>query len=223
MTGEKALYINIDRDFMIDGGFSSQDKFVYMIIKSMSFSNLKSYNALAPISTEVILSMMGFSLNTKNKNSIKDTLDDLIDCNMIEVFEDFLATRRVEDVKLSKTYFVRVIDDKLSNKYTRIYQEEAYKLMTMVNKSKAKVFTVFMEIVSYIYQNESSDRYCYPSLETIGDNTGINCKTIMNYIKVLYEEEMLYHETYKVSKGRSKNVYSRWKDRECVQKYVLDH
>jgi hypothetical protein len=217
---EQPLYIDICNDFMRSREYTAQDKFVYMILKSMSFSNNRSYNGIAPFSVEVILSMIGFVINTKNKNSIKESVDKLINTEMIEVYEDFLGRVKVDSVKLSNVYFVRVTDNE-SCTYTRIYQSEAYKLMTMDNKNKAKLFTVFMEIVSYIYVNETSVRYAFPNIETIENNTGVNRKTIMKYIQQLKDEQVLYFESYKKG-SKEKHVYSRWNEQKYVKRYVQE-
>jgi hypothetical protein len=221
MVDAKPLYIDICREFMLDENYNELDKFVYMILKSMSFSNNKSYHALAPFSTEVILSMIGFNLNTRNKNAIKDSVKKLIESRMINVYEDFMGTINIEDIQLSKTYFVRVEELEKPPKYTRIYLHEAYKIMTMANKSKAKVFIVFMEIVSYIYMNETSEKYCFPNIETMEENTGIHRKTIMTYVEQLQNDSIIYHETYRRGKKKDKNVYSRWEHRQEVVEYVL--
>ncbi|WP_153019492.1 helix-turn-helix domain-containing protein [Bacillus gaemokensis] len=163
--------------------------------------------------------MVGFSLNSKNKNSIKESVDNLIEAGMIEVYADFLGTVVVDCIQLSKTYFVRVNDEKPSQ-YTRIYMKEAYKIMTLDDKNKAKMFVVFMEIVSYIYVNEKSPHYCFPNIETLEECTGVNRKTIMKYVQQLHENEILYHQTYKKGKGKDKNVYSRWDDKQHAIDYI---
>ncbi|KDN91279.1 hypothetical protein MF621_003999 (plasmid) [Bacillus velezensis] len=220
MSSERPLYINMCNDLLRNNEISHQDKFVYMMIKSMCFSNEKSYNGIAVISTEIILSLIGFNLNSKNKNSIKESMENLKSLGFICLYEDFLCSSQADNIKLSTTYFVKDLYKKPKT-FTRIYQEEVYKLITMLDKNKTKMFIVFMEIVSHIFINESSQKYCYPDIEAIEKQTGINRKTIMKYISKMYEEQILYSETFKRKNGKDKNVYSRWGDRGFVRDYMF--
>ncbi|MCY7911251.1 helix-turn-helix domain-containing protein [Bacillus inaquosorum] len=220
MGSEKPLYINMCNDLLRNEDMSHQDKFVYMMIKSMCFSNDRSYNGISVISTEIILSLIGFSLNSKNKNSIKESMENLVELGLICVYEDFLAKNPTDNIKLSTTYFVKDLY-RNPKTFTRIYQDEVYKMMTMSDRNKTKMYIVFMEIVSHIFMNESSQRYCYPDIEAIEEQTGINRKTIMKYIAKMYEEQILYFETFKRKNGKDKNIYSRWGDRGFVRDYIL--
>ncbi len=218
---EQPLYIDICKDFMRSKDFDAQDKFVYMILKSMSYSNNKSFNSIAPFSIEIILSMIGFSLNSKNKNSIKDSIQKLINAKLIIVSTNFTGTDIIEETQLSKSYFVSVPDEKPAT-YSRVYMREAYKIINMGDKSKAKIFTVFMEIVSYIYINETSLKFCYPNIETLEEGTGVDRKTIMRYLQQMRADEILYYDTFKKDKSKDKNVYSRWEDQRFIEEYLQD-
>ncbi|MEH7210074.1 hypothetical protein V7094_28365, partial [Priestia megaterium] len=71
-------------------------------------------------------------------------------------------------------------------------------------------------IIQRIFEGESNLDYSYPNIDTIEAQTGINRKTVMKYIRVLKEHEILYYEKVRKGEHKDKNYYTRWKDRGCL-------
>lgn len=206
-------FIMIDNEFMAElEVYSNREQFVYMLLKGLA----NNVNGATVIHIESIASVLGLSSHSKNRSAIQNILLSLEEKKLLLLYEDLLMTKpiAVKDMKLTNMYYAKLADVKGGQGFTKIYYTELYKFISMNEKSKDLMFAIYFNIIQRIYDSESSKDYAYPSIDTIENETGINRKTIMKYIKVLRDHEIMYFETVREAEDRDKNYYSRWDDRE---------
>lgn len=214
---DKVPYIMVYKDFMNDDKFESRDQFIYLIIKSLANQR---FGSVSMISIDLIIKMLGVVGSTRTKSTVSESLDKLIESGIIEVFEDLTCLERAKEIKNGDSYFVRVDDEAYRSGYfTKLYFEDIYRIMTIDEKNRHKLFSVYYNIISRIYASVSSDKYTLPNIDDIAEETGVNRKTVTKYIEALMDGKLIYYETMRVSRERTKNVYGRWDDRGAVREF----
>lgn len=211
-------YIMVYKDFMKDERVESRDQFIYLLIKGFSNQRLGSVSI---VSIDILTKLLGIIANSKNRLGVKESLEKLNEIGILELYEDVSCKELAKEVKNSDSYFARINDNLYLNGYfSKIYFEDIQKLMMIDDKSKAKLFAVYYNIVSRIYDSISSDKYTLPNIDDIEAETGINRKTISKYIEILMDNKLIYYETMRLAKDKTKNVYSRWDDRGAVNDFI---
>ncbi|PGA05613.1 hypothetical protein [Bacillus mycoides] len=215
-VNRKRKFVRIYHEFMNDSCFESRDHFTYAMIKGVQQQRLGS---ISIVSVEILLSMLGFTINTKNKTTIRESLQKFVDEKIFVAYEDFNCTVEIEEIKMSKTYFFKEVEEK--GHFMKMYYEDLYKFLKMDDKNKMKIYTVYFNIISRLYDMDSSDKYTLPNIDEIEKETGINKKTITKYIKTLMENELIYYTMFRLAKDKTKNVYGRWENRDYVDGFAI--
>ncbi len=206
-------YFAVDNEFMLNLDLHShREKFATVVIKGLASSILKS----TAISVELIQEIFGLTSHTKNKTMIREMITGMMEKNLIEVFSDMKMTDKVSAIKNNSIYYVKADWTPPQNSFTKIYYEDVSKLVCMDEKRKDLVFAVYFNIIHRIYDSETSPDYSWVTIDTIAKETGTNEKTVMKYISLLKEHELIYYETISESSKKDKNYYCRWSDREKV-------
>lgn len=206
-------YFAVDNEFMLNLDLHShREKFATVVIKGLASSILKS----TAISVELIQEIFGLTSHTKNKTMIKEMITGMMEKDLIEVFSDMKMTDKVSAIKNNSIYYVKADWTPPQNSFTKIYYEDVSKLVCMDEKRKDLVFAVYFNIIHRIYDSETSPDYSWVTIDTIAKETGTNEKTVMKYISLLKEHELIYYETISESSRKDKNYYCRWSDREKV-------
>jgi hypothetical protein len=209
-------FIKVYDSFMKNNTFDSRDHFTYIMIKCLS---LRGVGNVSVISTEILLNILGFTVNSKNKNATKDSLQKLVNNKLFRAYKDFNCIFEVEgELKLSETYFFKEVEEE--GYFMKLYLDDFRKLLKLDDRSKMKMFTVYYSIISRIYDMESSDKYTLPNIEDIESETGINRKTIPKYTKSLMDGELIYYQTIRKSNDKTKNIYGRWENRHIIREFV---
>jgi hypothetical protein len=203
------------KDFMKDARFETRDHFLYLLIKG--FSNRRIGN-VSIVSVDVLIKLLGFTANSQNKLAVKESQERLSDAGILKLYEDLSCIIEVDEIKNSETYFARINDGQYASGYfSKIYFDDIQKLVLMDEKAKPKLFVIYYNIISRMYDSISSDKYTLPNIEDIESETGINRKTISKYIEILKDNKLIYYETMRLSKEKTKNVYGRWEDKDVVK------
>lgn len=211
ISGNK--YFAVENDFMLDvESHSHREKFAIVVLKGMASSLLKS----TAISVELIQEIFGLTSHTKNKTMIREMLTGMMEKSLIEVFSDIKMMDRVDVIKNNNIYYVRVDWTLPQSNFTKIYYDDLSKLVHMEEKRKDLLFAVYFNIIHRIFDSETSPDYSWVTIDTIAKETGTNEKTVMKYIALLKEHELIYYETINEGSKKDKNYYCRWSDRESV-------
>lgn len=178
-------------------------------------------------------------MSTKNNSSklnTRESLLRLLDRGFIEIYEDANCTVVPDDIKPANAYFIKTTDksDKsLSNgkeMYAKVFFEDLKKIMAIESNYKSHLFSVYHAVIGCIKYDkvdengkiavQQTDRLAYPSIETIAERTGLNRKTVINCLKTLYENEVLYSMTVRVNNKKERNFYCRWMYKDLIKEWI---
>lgn len=213
MKGERQ-FVKVYNDFMNE--YEPKEKLTYLVIKTLINVNIGN---LSIVCVESLLTVLGMKINTPNKRVICESMQKLSDNNIIKVFTDMKCNNLITEIDKNKTYFIKVVDEGYSGGYfAKIYYDDIKKMFSIEQdfNSTAKIYTVYFNIISRIFDSISSDKYTLPTVDEIEEETGINRKSISKYTSILYDNELLFKETGRISRDRIKNYYCRWEDRELL-------
>lgn len=212
-------YFAVDNKFILDNDMHShREKFAMVVIKGLANTILNS----TAISVELIQEIFGLTSHTKNKTMIRDMITGMIEKGLIQVFSDIKMTEEVGTIKNNSLYYVKADWTPAQHGFTKIYYDDVSKLVFMDEKRKDLLFAVYFNIIHRIYDSEMSPDYSWVTIDTIAKETGANEKTVMKYISLLRERELIYYETISESIKKDKNYYCRWSDREKVSKLLRE-
>jgi hypothetical protein len=215
---EKRKFIVIYNDFILNSDYDNRDHFVYVLIKGFIHQR---YGNVAIASVDSILSILGFTSNSRNKQGIKESIEKLVADNVIKIYSDIACKGEEREVKYSNTYFFKVIDAPYKEGYfTKVYYDDFFKFIKMDEKNKMKIFAVYHNIIYRMYDMDSSDKYTLPNLDDIEEETGINRKTVSKYIDILMDNELIYYSTMRKALDKTKHVYGRWEHRDIVRRFA---
>jgi peptidoglycan hydrolase CwlO-like protein len=86
---------------------------------------------------------------------------------------------------------------------------------------------LYLYILSFIKENDKDEDYklAYPSINNISEALGLSEYTILKYIKVLKEQNILYYDSigYKIVNGEYKmtnTYYCRMDDKDILDKFI---
>ncbi|MBT2727485.1 helix-turn-helix domain-containing protein [Bacillus sp. ISL-75] len=210
----KESFIHVPKLFRYDD-YTEFEIFLYAVIEGLSRNPIGA----TQIGVNQLIALMGMYENTKLKSKVKGTLESLRKLELIEIYEDNLLTKKVEKIKPANSYFIRTKEKEREIGFTKVFYEDFYKILTLDNKYKMKIFSVYFEIMSYIYYTNSNSRVAYPNIDTIAKATGIDRKSIMKYSKILMENEILICLTVSIGK-KNKNFYARWIHKEEIVQQI---
>ncbi|MGP3610894.1 hypothetical protein [Anoxybacillus sp. PDR2] len=163
-----------------------------------------------------LLEMLGVSNRTENRNKMKKALSNLSIALRLNFYSDFRMQNNVavEEMKSSQHYYVKVPEVK--DWFIKVYVKDLNKLLFIdIKESKAKLLLQYLYILGMINAKANERRICYPNIEEIAEAIGFNPKTVMKYNEILKEHELIYFETVSLNEI-SKNIYSRWSEKEDV-------
>jgi hypothetical protein len=212
---QKESYIALPKLFTCTK-YSDYELFVYTVIESLS----RNPFCAAHTGINQIIDTVGMCNNSKLRIKIRKTLESLRKYGLIEIYEDNLLTKVVQELKPAKSYFIRTNEKEKDQGFTKVFYSDFYNILKMTDPFKVKIYRVYAEIMSYIFYNLSSDRVAYPNIETIHENTGIDRKSIIKYIKVLMKNKILFCLKVRTEYKKDKNFYARWIHRSAVKNKI---
>lgn len=185
------------------------------IIKSLANNLTKT----AMTSVNDLMTLIG--INPKNKEANQKARESVIRLqvmNLITVFADRTNTKTINDLKSSKTYFIKPTEMS-EETFVKVFETDIEKIITMQSKHKQKLFMIYMAIVSHLfYYHDATKEHksVWVTIETIAKITGLDRRTVMKYIKQLHEARVLFCITIKVHAKKNKNFYGRYKHKELI-------
>lgn len=174
---------------------------------------------------DYIYKMLNVKKNNSYKiNKIKDTMQQLQQKTFFNYYSDFLLQEEItniKDLKRNELFFIEFNYD-IDSDFTILYD---YEIVTILNYNNNSVnnytlLELYTYIMSCIKNNEKDIDYkcCYPSHENIIDSIDITENTLIKYLKILNELNLLvydiagFKETVKGQIKNSTTYYSRYDD-----------
>lgn len=163
--------------------------------------------------------------NTRAKEEIKSILKVFQDIEVFEYYNNIFLTKDININKLDKnTIIYALLIDSIEG-FTKILDDEIYKIIeySKLNKiDSALLLNTLLYILSFISENEKDENYklAFPSLVNIAENIGITEKSVLKYINILKDLDILvfdYAGIKELRKGEIKNTnmfYARKEDEE---------
>lgn len=194
--------ILIPNNFLLKNKYSNKTIYVYALIQKMF--NYRGY-------TTFTLYWLFNELGIKNidvQDEIRECLQKLqvdkivrFNCNIICVDKNEMLFGKIT---IFKRNFVLIYDNEFDVIHNYNSKEDKYKLFSLFSSIKARMM--------------DTKGYCYPSFDTIKENTGINSNTsVSKYLKILQDKlnlimyenpgEFLTQENGKWMQKPSNNIY----------------
>jgi hypothetical protein len=91
-----------------------------------------------------------------------------------------------------------------------VFYKDLDKIVRMNSDYKPKIFITYLNMVGYIFYTQTNNPISYISIDTIVKDTKINRKSVVEYLKALHDEEILYFVHFEISNSITKNYCTRW-------------
>ncbi|WP_350300243.1 helix-turn-helix domain-containing protein [Peribacillus frigoritolerans] len=190
------------------------------IIKSLA----NNFTKTAITSINDLMTVMG--INPKNKEASQKARESIIRLQAmyyITVYADRPKTKTVTDLKPAQTYFIKPTKEN-EDYFVKVFETDIEIIVTMQSKHKSKLFIIYMAIVSHLYYYHDASmehKSVWATIETLAEITGLDRRTVMKYIKLLHEAEVLFCITTKVHAKKNKNFYGRYKHKEMITREAM--
>lgn len=139
----------------------------------------------------------------------------------IEIYEDIKMKKRVYELKNSTDYFIKPTGKDEHENFAKVFYEDIQKIVLMKTNYKYKAFAVYLNVICYLYYNQTTHPLSYIKIDTIVDQTNIKRKTVVDLLKLLINHEVLYCVNIHIKKGVLRNYYTRWIHREYTQNWAV--
>lgn len=188
---------------------SSGEKLVYSVILLLS-SRYESNRRITLVSIEGINMLVGNYNNSRNKKEIRESIDTLCEKGIVTVYTSLLMNEEVDVIKNNQSIIIEVLNP-FSGRFTKVYNDDMKKLLSIDGVSKHKLFSVYLEIISDIFESVSSGRYTVKNIDEIADVTKIDRKTVMSHITDLENAKLIIKIEKRIG-SRVSNAYCRYED-----------
>ncbi len=190
------------------------------IIKSLA----NNFTNTAITSINDLMTIIG--INFKNKEASQKARESILRLQAmkyINVYVDRPKTKTITDLKHAQTYFIQPTEVN-EDTFVKVFETDIEKIVTMQSKHKSKLIMIYMAIVSHLfYYHEATMEHksVWVTIETIAKITGLDRRTVMKYIKLLHEAEVMFCITTRVHAKKNKNFYGRYKHKEMITREAM--
>jgi len=186
-------FTTIDNNYIKGNNTLSPNELTILTVISMNKTVKNQYI----FTLKHLLNLLGATNNPTRK--IKEIKQILISLEKENILEYYNATIEKDKTKLniSKTDKNDLIfatnNILLSEGFTQIYDDEIIKILNLQEVNTNELLTLYIYILSFINFNQQSEDYklCFVSHENIMDNLGLAKSTIIKYIKLLTDNNLL--------------------------------
>lgn len=217
----KELFIKMPNALFVQNDDIYKGKYVLDDIGVMVYAMLDgldtNYLGVAICSINELIEMSGLYCNTAMKKKFKEALIKMNKLGLIKIYLNKNLIKQEINFKASETLYIKVIDIVRGKEpFTKLFYSEFRKIIELNEPNKAKILRVYLEIVRHIFFVISMPRVSFVGIGAICDDTGYDRKTVMNYIELLCQKEILVGVTVHLNK-KSRNFYARIGDEKQIE------
>ncbi|AZU61671.1 hypothetical protein [Neobacillus mesonae] len=214
-------FIKISKSLIVTkslGKNGELDVYHLAIIKSMA----NNIHGVALTGVTHMMKFIGMSTEqSSTKARTKESLLNLQEKGHIEIYEDLAMESMVKDLKHSNYYFIKPTGKDEEHGFAKVFYKDIQKIVVMKSDYKPKVFAAYLNMIGNLFYSLSNVPISYTSINTIVKNTGINRKSVVEYLKALHEEEILYFIHFQINNLTTKNYCTRWVHKEHTAEWAI--
>ncbi|MES9745103.1 hypothetical protein ABWK24_23830 [Priestia megaterium] len=198
------------------------DVYHLTIIKSLA----NNFEGVAYTGINHIMRFIGMSTEqSKTKARTKKSLLSLREMGHIEIYEDREMQSMANDLKPANNYFIKPTGKDEEWGFAKVFYKDIQKIISMKSDYKPKIFAAYLNIISNMFYDNTGTNKNVPisfiAIDTIRKNTGINRNSVVEYLKVLVKEEILYFVHFHINNSTTKNYCTRWIHKEHTAKWAI--
>ena len=134
--------------------------------------------------------------NTKAKKKIRDILNLFNQMELFRFYDSIFLTNEVDINKIDKNTIVFALYIEDFESFTKIKDKELYNIIEYSNNNKVDtslLLNTLIYILSFINENKEDENYklSFPTLLNIAENVGITEKSVLKYINILKDINIL--------------------------------
>ncbi|MBW3492540.1 hypothetical protein [Bacillus sp. FDAARGOS_1420] len=198
------------------------DVYHLVIIKSLA----NNFQGVAYTGVTDMMRFIGMSTEQSlTKARTKESLLRLQEMGYIEIYEDIVMEHRTNHLKPANNYFIKPIGKDEEWGFAKVFYKDIRKIVAMKSDYKPKIFATYLNVIgNMFYDSTGTDKnvpISYIAINTIVKSTGINRKSVVEYLKLLHEEEILYFIHFQINNSTTKNYCTRWIHKENTAKWAV--
>ncbi|MEK0224068.1 hypothetical protein [Bacillus proteolyticus] len=198
------------------------DVYHLVIIKSLA----NNFQGVAYTGVTDMMRFIGMSTEQSlTKERTKESLLRLQEMGHIEIYEDIVMEDMVNDLKPANNYFIKPTSMDEEWGFAKVFYKDIQKIVAMKSNYKPKIFAAYLNVIgNMFYDNTGTDKnvpISFIAIDTIVKNTGINRKSVVEYLKALFKEEILYFIHFQINNSTTKNYCTRWIHKEHTAKWAV--
>ncbi|MBS4213237.1 hypothetical protein [Neobacillus rhizophilus] len=173
--------------------------------------------------TGVIHMMRFIGMSTEQSTTKIRTNESLLrlqEMGHIEIFEDVTMESKVKELKHANNYFIKPTGKEEEWGFAKVFYKDIQKIVVMKSDYKPKIFATYLNMIGNIFYTVSNNPISYTAIDTIVKNTKINRKSVVEYLKALHDEEILYFIHFHINNSTTKNYCTRWIHKEHTVKWA---
>lgn len=210
----KEVWLEMEIDYEYNF-LNESELLIYALISSEQYSLF----AKGHYSINRIVKLMNLYPNTVNKKHVRECLLNLVDRGFINLYADNDRGKVIclDDLKPADTFYAgENVDIAFNRGYTKVFYDEFCTILSIKEVDTMKLFNVYLHIVSRMFEGKTGAKIFYANILDIVNETGYDPKTVMKYVRILCEENVLYGATVHTNKT-SKNFISRKRHAGAVE------
>lgn len=194
------------------------DVYHLAIIKSLA----NNFQGVAYTGITHLMRFIGMSTEqSSTKARTKESLLRLQEIGHVEIYENIALDSKVNDLKPAKDYFIKPTGKDEEWGFAKVFYKDIQKIVAMKSDYKPKIFATYLNMIGNVFYTISNTPIAYTAIDTIVKNTKINRKSVVEYLKALHNEEILYFIHFHINNSTTKNYCTRWIHKEHTAKWAV--
>lgn len=214
MLKQEDLHIQISKTIL---NLGANEAYLYSILSKSSL-----FDGGAMVHLPQLAEMLGIGNRTENREKIKQSLARLESNLGLEYYTDFQLKKSLNLLEHKGTQYFYSKVPSVQGNFVKMSLSDLNKFVYFEEKEcKQMIMFQFLYIVGMINERGKERKISYPTIEQIVEKTGFDRKTVIKYNEILTKYELIYIGTFSLN-DKSKNIYSRWIDKEDVIEAVAE-